>query len=603
MLARTRLSTKILAPILFFAVLLVLSLASSIVLRQRVTVFAAAAERAAAEMLMASETRSLVRAIQRDSLKVTIKDWRPETSALNALIAKRGQEILDHADRLAQRSAESGSGLSPKYVPLLRAMVDKIRGASGLAVAGEYESAAEWMRSEVEPLEKEISGITERFAASARAIAADAVAKERTMRARALWLNMGIGGICLAAGLALSAYVAFAGIIRPLRAVLAAMGAAADRPVQGVDRVDEIGQIARAIVAMRAAAAEQARLETQADGERRAAERARAENEKAQKKTEEEQTTVVDILAKALGRIAAGDLRARVDAEFPGRYAQIKRDFNAAMRRLVEAMGGLAQSARAIEADSSAISEAVDDLSQRTERQATSIERSTQSLNEIAESVRRAADNARAASGVVAGAASEAQKSGGLVNEAVGAMKAINASAQDIARIIEVINDIAFQTNLLALNAGVEAARAGDAGRGFAVVASEVRALAQRSGDAAREIRSIIDASAENVGAGVRLVEAMGATLSGIAARVGEMNAMIQHVSDSADRQSSSMGEIASAVGEIDRTTQTNAAMAEETSSACMALSGETRRLAELVGAFKFDGARPASAPLAQAAA
>ncbi len=229
-----------------------------------------------------------------------------------------------------------------------------------------------------------------------------------------------------------------------------------------------------------------------------------AEEESARLLTE--QTQMIDALRDALGRLSGGDLSSQIEVPFAGANDQLRTDFNAAVARLNETISAVAARAATIRGEVEDISSASDDLSRRTEHQAATLEETAAALTEITASVSSAADGARQANEVVSQARKNAEQSGGVVRDAVAAMGEIAESSKKISSIISVIDDIAFQTNLLALNAGVEAARAGDAGRGFAVVASEVRALAQRSSDAAREINALISASGEHVTRGVTLV-------------------------------------------------------------------------------------------------
>jgi methyl-accepting chemotaxis protein len=207
-------------------------------------------------------------------------------------------------------------------------------------------------------------------------------------------------------------------------------------------------------------------------------------------------------------------------------------------------------------------------------------------MDQITVSIRRTADGATNASNVVAGAKADAERSGGIVHEAIGAMTQIEQSAKQIAQIISVIDEIAFQTNLLALNAGVEAARAGEAGRGFAVVATEVRALAQRSAAAAKEIKLLISNSTDQVASGVQLVGQTGTALDRILSNITQINMLVAEMAASAKDQASGLNEINSAVDQMDQVTQQNASMVEESTAASFSLASESQQLAELVDRF-----------------
>ena len=335
---------------------------------------------------------------------------------------------------------------------------------------------------------------------------------------------------------------------------------------------------------------------TDARREIEAAEAQRAEMEAAQ-------TQVVDALRVGLGQLSDGDLTARIDDAFSADYEQLRLDFNQAVDKLLGAMRGVIENAGLINGEASEISNAADDLSHRTEKQAATLEETASALDELTSSVRSAADGATHANEVVEGARKNAEASGEVVREAVGAMGEIESSSKQISKITGVIDDIAFQTNLLALNAGVEAARAGEAGRGFAVVASEVRALAQRSSDAAREINELISASGGHVKRGVELVDQAGSALAGIVDSVTEISRNVSEIAVSAREQSSGLAEINAAVNQLDQVTQQNAAMFEETTAASHALTREAETLTQTMARFRTGEDIQASAEVVTPAA
>lgn len=306
---------------------------------------------------------------------------------------------------------------------------------------------------------------------------------------------------------------------------------------------------------------------------------------------EANQTFVVDELGKALKRLAAGDLKTTIDCEFDGEYAQLKGDFNAAITALENAIGVVTGIVASIRSETSNINNAADDLAQRTERQAATLEETAAALDQLTSSVRHATRGADQASEIAGKAQKNAETGGVVAREAISAMGEIKASSQEISKITTVIDDIAFQTNLLALNAGVEAARAGDAGRGFAVVATEVRALSQRSSDAAKEINALISASEEHVSRGVDLVDKTGVALDSIVKSVSDISTRVGTIATSAREQSSGLNEINEAVMELDHVTQQNAAMFDKTTAANHALMQETTALAEAVDAFELSEA------------
>ena len=295
-------------------------------------------------------------------------------------------------------------------------------------------------------------------------------------------------------------------------------------------------------------------------------------------------------IAGALSALADGDLERRIAEPLTIELDKLRIDYNRAVDKLQETMKSITANADAVREGAKEITIASDDLSRRTEQQAASLEETAAALDEITATVRRTAEGAVEARSVVSTAKEDAQRSGAVVDEAVTAMQAIEGSSKKIENIIGVIDEIAFQTNLLALNAGVEAARAGDAGRGFAVVATEVRALAQRSADAAKEIKALISASGEQVGSGVRLVGLTGQALGRIVGHVDQMSGLMTEIASAAQEQATGLAEVNSAVNQMDKVTQQNAAMVEQATAASHSLTSEAEELTRLVGQFKTGG-------------
>ncbi len=337
------------------------------------------------------------------------------------------------------------------------------------------------------------------------------------------------------------------------------------------DRRDEIGNLARAM----------RNLRDQLD----AAERAKAE----------QTTLIVDSVGRGLEALAQGDLTARIDTELTGPFAKLRENFNRALSAMGDAMRAVTEATSGINSGASDIRQASDDLSQRTEQQAASLEETAAAMDEITTTVRQTAAGAVKANSAVEDARVEAEQSGGIVSRAVDAMGGIERASNEISEIISVIDGIAFQTNLLALNAGVEAARAGDAGKGFAVVASEVRALAQRSADAAKDVKTKITASTQQVEVGVQLVSETGAALNRIIGRIGEISALVGEIARAAESQATGLQQVNTAVSEMDGVTQQNAAMVEEATAAARSLSAEADELARQVTRFKVSHERPAA--------
>ncbi|KPF47317.1 chemotaxis protein [Rhizobium sp. AAP43] len=365
-----------------------------------------------------------------------------------------------------------------------------------------------------------------------------------------------------------------------------------DTDVSNQGREDEIGLVAKALDGFRHRLAESHMLAAEAENQRTSAEGERRRHEQARDSAATEQQQVVAALGKGLAELSSGNLTHRIAEEFPGEYATLKRDFNSAVASLEQAIASVNGSVVNISAGTSEISESAADLSRRTEQQAASLEETAAALNELTEQVNSSADNAKTAATTVSLAVKDAEKSGEVVQKAVTSMHGIEQSSQEISRIISVIDEIAFQTNLLALNAGVEAARAGEAGKGFAVVAQEVRELAQRSANAAKEIKTLINTSAAQVKDGVELVGEAGLTLEKISLQVMQINGLIRQISGSASEQAVGLKEINQAVNQMDQVTQQNAAMVEETTAASMTLRNESDTLKNLVARFQVSGSQ-----------
>ena len=457
------------------------------------------------------------------------------------------------------------------------------------------------------------------------------VAKEHAAEQRSIALTR----LSMQAGLLVLALLLTAGVLLaisrrvtgPLRAIQQTMQRLAagefDVTLPGLERKDEIGDVANAVERFKVLAvekahqqseelmqrqqadaakqAEAARLESERSAktaQENAAREARAAEAEAAKQAEvaaeraaiaEEQTQAVAALGEGLQKLADGDLTFRLPDQFPPDYRQIKDDFNGAIARLQETIRSLVGSTREVASAAAEISTSTTDLSQRTEEQASSLERTSAAMEEISSTVRANASNAKQASEFAVATRDVADRGGAVVSEAVNAMARIEESSSKIADIIGVIDEIARQTNLLALNAAVEAARAGDAGRGFAVVATEVRSLAQRSSQAAKDIKELISRSTDQVKGGVDLVNRAGSSLTEIVESIKKVTNIVAEISTASAEQATGLDEITKSLTQMDEATQQNSALVEENAATAKTLEQQSRAMDDQVGLFRVD--------------
>jgi len=393
--------------------------------------------------------------------------------------------------------------------------------------------------------------------------------------------------------------------------------------VQGLDRGDEIGRMAQAVQVFKQNGEENERLRGQVEAERQQREKDRAEQEaeldrsvgmvvqaavngNLSKRIDTANLqgvmrklgdginslvssvgTAIDEVGKVLAGMASGDLTKRVTGQYYGVFGELKDNTNVTNEKLAGTVRSIAEAARSVSDASSEISTGSQDLAQRTESQAASIEETAASMHEITTTVRQNADNAQAANQLAVSARDAADKGGQVMQDVVQSMAGIEGSAQKISDIIALIDEIAFQTNLLALNASVEAARAGEAGKGFAVVAQEVRALAGRSAEASKEIKTLISESNAQVKSGAALVNQAGSALGEIVNSVKKVSDIVAEIAAASREQATGLDQINTAVGSMDEMTQRNGALVEETSASAQALSGQARELTALVGFFR----------------
>ncbi|PII38497.1 chemotaxis protein, partial [Sinorhizobium meliloti CCBAU 01290] len=384
------------------------------------------------------------------------------------------------------------------------------------------------------------------LADAAASLAAGRIADVRTSGEHALMLQ---AAACLLAMATLIGLIWFHGnVLRRgilgLRDSMRRIHSGDPAEAAGLDRGDEIGEMARSVELFRVSAIEKRALE-----ERARASRQETETERERHETEREQAiglinTAVEALGGALNQLADGNLAVAIREPFDGGLDALRRDFNDTVERLSQVLSSVKENTASIESNGRQMRSAADDLARRTEKQAASLEQTSAALEEITVTVKTATERAEEASHMVDETRINAEESGRIVGEAIAAMARIEGASSEIGKIIDVIDEIAFQTNLLALNAGVEAARAGEAGKGFAVVAQEVRELAQRAAGAAKDIKALVSRSGNEVKTGVRLVQETGDALGRIGAKVACINEHMSSIVMAAREQSTGLREI-----------------------------------------------------------
>ncbi|WDZ80195.1 methyl-accepting chemotaxis protein (plasmid) [Ensifer adhaerens] len=455
----------------------------------------------------------------------------------------------------------------------------------------------------------------------------DALAAARTEALNSSSVAMTIlaaaAAACVLFGVGVSLVVARRGIVVPVRELTSTMSELADGKLDGdstdVSRKDEIGEMARAVevfrkngLAMRAMKAQEAALHARSSdlqsnisvvvasavaGDFTGRITKDYENDDLNRFASSVNELVssvdqtVNEVRRVIAALADADLTQAMRGEFHGAFAELQKNVNQTMVTLRSTMQNVRTAASTINDNSAELSSAANDLSKRTEQQAAALEETAAALDEITSTVRTASERANEAHEMVRATKESAGRSGAIVRSAVDAMGRIEGSSNRINQIISVIDEIAFQTNLLALNAGVEAARAGEAGRGFAVVAQEVRELAQRSANAAKEIKTLIHSSASEVENGVALVRSTGEALLEIETLVNNVSGHVNTIATAAREQATALQEINTSVNHMDQMTQQNAAMVEETTAASGTLAEESRQLRTMLAKFKLEGA------------
>ncbi len=530
-----------------------------------------------------------------DSMDKVLADWKP-------LVPQAQQGAFTS---LMQRAAEFRS---------FRAETARLGTTVSPAAANE-QGNNDANRNNRKAFQAEIDAVVDADKAELAGLTSSLQSFQSTM----LILISGITVLAVAIGAGLGIYIGVAELSRPIKKVTSAMKQVAagdfETEVPFAGRSDEIGDMAAAVEVFKQNGLAVNRLNAQETAMRAksddlqssmsvvvAAAAAGDFSKRIDKEYHDENLdhfarTINDLLLtvdtgiaetrRVVASLSDGDLTESMRGEFQGAFAELQTNVNGTFDRLRSTMSDIRVKTDSISDSSAELTSATNDLSKRTEQQAAALEQTSAALDQITVVVRSSSERAQEASVMVTEAKESAAQSGIVVREAVDAMGRIEQASREISQIINVIDEIAFQTNLLALNAGVEAARAGDAGKGFAVVAQEVRELAQRSANAAKDIKSLITKSGTEVAGGVKLVQRTGEALSEIESRVLLINDHIHSIATAAKEQSTGLHEVNTAINQMDQVTQQNAAMVEETSAATHKLSSEADGLVALLAYFR----------------
>ncbi|WP_156379065.1 methyl-accepting chemotaxis protein, partial [Rhizobium sp. Root149] len=520
---------------------------------------------------------------------------------------------------------EKGRALVNDIKPLLADYDAVAKRYTDHVAAGDIPKAAAYFKAELKPradaVNTKITELVAAIIANSKTVVATAEDDASFAFTAVLILAIATLSICLA-----GMYFAVAGIARPINAITEAMRRLAGGddqsriPFEG--RSDEVGAMASAVEVFRQNSLSNKRLEQEALANRSEAEKQREAEQQRTAREAEQLRVASSALGAGLKRLASGDLACRIQTQFAPEYEPLRQDFNATVEQLSQTVSAVITAVGNMDSGTREIASGANDLSKRTEQQAAALEETAAALDQITANVSSSSKMTEKARSVAQAATHSATQSANVVAHAEEAMQRIESSSQQISNIIGVIDEIAFQTNLLALNAGVEAARAGEAGKGFAVVAQEVRELqtnllalnagveaarageagkgfavvaqevrelAQRSAQAAKEIKGLIQNSTGEVEGGVKLVRQTGEALKTIGDHITRINSFMESIATSSREQSTGLTEVNVAVNQMDQTTQQNAAMVEQSTAAAASLSQEAGKLRELVSMFQLE--------------
>lgn len=549
---------------------------------------------------------------------------------------KRASEMLARLPKIAATADATEAAILARTKTAMDAYFAQIRSMVAVAAtpAGQDPAVMKAELAKALDAQKVVTTVVKEY--STQSATSLTASRENALAASGFTMLVQIvtAAVCIVFGVAVSFLIARNGIVTPIRNLTQTMtGMAQGRratSIPGTARADEIGEMARALEVfraneeqMRTMEAQEAALTAQSRDLQSsisvivASAAAGDFSQRISKSYEdadlqrfagsvnelvENVDRGISEVRRVIAALADADLTHDMEGHFQGAFAELQGNVNQTMAVLRQTMQGILTAAGTISGNSGELSSAANQLARRTEQQAASLEETAAALEEITTTVKTSTERAKEASHMVSETKNSAGKSGDIVRNAIDAMGRIEQSSQKISQIISVIDEIAFQTNLLALNAGVEAARAGEAGRGFAVVAQEVRELAQRSANAAKEIKTLINTSAEEVKGGVSLVLSTGEALKEIEDLVNRVNDHVVTIARASQEQSAALGEINTSVNHMDQMTQQNAAMVEETTASSQVLANEARQLQAELARFKLAASTQASASYRSAA-